>query len=101
MAEESQRRFHYLLDDKRLLEVAPAVLESVARIDGAIVLDAAGNLLAFGTILRHPRTDTDVDSAEGGRTTAALAASRFGNALMVSEDGVVSFFRAGHCVWQL
>jgi len=42
-----------------------------------------------------------VDVAEGGRTTAALAASHFGNALMVSEDGVVSFFRAGRCVWQL
>jgi hypothetical protein len=101
IAEESKRRFHYLLDDKRLLEVAPAVLESVARIDGAIVLDVAGNLLAFGTILRLPRTDTGGDVAEGGRTTAALAASRLGSALMVSEDGVVSFFRAGQGVWQL
>ena len=101
MAEESKRRFHYLLDDRHLLDVAPAVLESVARTDGAIVLDAAGNLLAFGTILQHPRSDAGVDVAEGGRTTAALAASHFGNALMVSEDGVVSFFRAGRCVWQL
>ena len=101
IAEESKRRFHYLLDDKRLLEVAPAVPESVARIDGAIVLDAAGDLLAFGTILRQPRTESDVVVAEGGRMTAALASSHFGNVLMVSEDGVVSFFRAGQCVWQL
>jgi hypothetical protein len=102
VGEESKRRFHYLLGHKRLLEVAPAVLESVARIDGAIVLDAAGHLLAFGSILRDPgAAESALMVAEGGRTTAALAASRFGNVLMVSEDGVVSFFRAGQCVWQL
>lgn len=102
MAEDSRRRFHYLLGNRRLLDVAPAVLESVARIDGAIVLDAAGSLLAFGTILRHPETaERGPVVAEGGRTTAALAASYFGNVLMVSEDGLVSFFSAGQCVWQL
>ena len=77
------------------------MLESVARIDGAIVLDAAGTLLAFGTILRNSRTENGVVVAEGGRTTAALAASHFGNVVMVSEDGAVSFFRAGQYVWQL
>ena len=46
-----------------------------------------------------PGTESGVDVAEGGRTTAALAASHFGNVLMVSEDGMVSFFRGGHCVW--
>jgi hypothetical protein len=101
-AEDPRRRFHYLLGNRRLLDVAPAALESVARIDGAIVLDAAGRLLAFGTILRHPESaENGQIVAEGGRTTAALAASYYGNVLMVSEDGVVSFFRAGQCVWQL
>src|SRR5205823_3639719 len=33
---------HYLLRDTSLLRIAPAVLESVARIDGAIVSDASG-----------------------------------------------------------
>jgi hypothetical protein len=101
-ADDARRRFHYLLGNRRLLDVAPAVLESVARIDGAIVLDATGRLLAFGTILRHPESaESGPVVAEGGRTTAALAASYYGNVLMVSEDGVVSFFRAGRCVWQL
>jgi DNA integrity scanning protein DisA with diadenylate cyclase activity len=99
---ETNRQFHYLLRDKRLLDVAPAVLESVARIDGAIVLDRAANFLAFGAILRHSRpADASSDVAGGGRTTAALHASGFGNVLMVSEDGVVSFFRGGRRVWQL
>jgi hypothetical protein len=34
--------------------VPSAVLETVARIDGGIVLDRESNLLAFGAILRHP-----------------------------------------------
>jgi DisA bacterial checkpoint controller nucleotide-binding len=99
---ESNQQFHYLLRDRRLLDIAPGVLESVARIDGAIVLDRAGNLLAFGTILRHSgAADAGFVVAEGGRMMAALDASRLGNVLMVSEDGVVSFFRASRCVWQL
>jgi hypothetical protein len=32
------------------LEIAPAVLESVARIDSAMVIDAGGDLLAFAAI---------------------------------------------------
>ena len=93
---------HYLLRDTNLLRIAPAVLESVARIDGAIVSDASGRLLAFGTILRPPaRVDPEVAATEGGRTTAALAASHFGKVLMVSEDGRVSFFHGGRRAWQL
>jgi DNA integrity scanning protein DisA with diadenylate cyclase activity len=99
---EPRRRFQYLLRGKRLLEIAPAVLVSVARIDGAMVIDAGGDLLAFGTILRGaPATDASAPVAEGGRMTAALGASRFGSVLMVSEDGLVSFFRDGRAVWQM
>jgi len=99
---EHQSRFQYLLGGKRLLEIAPAVLVSVARIDGAIVIDAGGDLLAFGAILRQaPATDMSAPSAEGGRTNAALGASRFGSVLMVSEDGLVSFFRDGRAIWQM
>ena len=100
--DEHHRQFQYLLRGKRVLDVPTAVLQSVARIDGAIVIDTDGELLAFGTILRHaPATDVTAPPAEGGRTTAALGASRFGSVLMVSEDGVVSFFRGGRAIWQM
>jgi len=98
----SKERFHYLLRGKSVLDLAPSVLESVARIDGAIVLDRRSALLAFGAILRHhvePELDRYV--AEGGRTTAAIVASRYGHVLKVSEDGLVSFFANGHAVWEL
>ncbi len=93
---------HYLLRDTNLFRLTPAVLESIARIDGAIVSDASGRLLAFGTILRPPAgVEPAAVATEGGRTTAALSASRFGKVLMVSEDGRVSFFQGGRRAWQL
>ena len=100
-AGDTKQRLHYLLRDANLFDIAPAVLESIARIDGAIVSDAAGKLVAFGTILRTPGATDPALVAEGGRTTAALNASRFGKVLMVSEDGRISFFQAGRRVWQL
>jgi hypothetical protein len=62
--------------------------------DGATVTDRSGRLLAAGAILRHPAS-SDFEHGgviEGARTTAAMAASRFGPVLKVSEDGVITFF---------
>jgi hypothetical protein len=95
-------QLHYLLHEKRVLDVPSAVLETVARIDGGIVLDRASNLLAFGAILRHPdMADLHPENIEGGRTTAAISASRFGSVLKISEDGMISFFQNGKCIWDL
>lgn len=95
-------QLHYLLHKKRILDVPSVVLETVARIDGGIVLDSQSNLLAFGAILRHPDlTDVYPENIEGGRTTAAISASRFGNVLKISEDGLISFFQNGRCIWDI
>jgi hypothetical protein len=95
-------QLHYLLHEKRVLDVPIAVLETIARIDGGIVLDQDSNLLAFGAILRHHElSDLHPDNIEGGRTTAAIAASRFGSVLKISEDGLISFFQRGKCVWDI
>jgi hypothetical protein len=51
-------------------------------------------------ILQHPDlTDVFPESIEGGRTTAVISASRFGNVLKISEDGLISFFQNGRCIW--
>jgi len=95
-------QLHYLLHKKRILDIPCAVLETVARIDGGIVLDSDGNLLAFGAILRHTDlTDLHPENIEGGRTTAAISASRFGKVLKISEDGMISFFQNGKCIWDI
>ena len=75
--------------------------EALASLDGAIVMDRHGRLLAAGAILRHPAEESEQDGeVEGARTTAALAASRFGPVLKVSEDGIITFFD-GERVWDI
>ena len=58
--------------------------------------------LAAGAILHHPATEEYEHGGiiEGARTTAAMAASRFGPVLKVSEDGVITFFD-GAKVWDI
>ena len=51
-----------------ILDLTPTVLESIARIDGAIVLDRTASLLAFGAILRHQlEPGLGENAVEGGR----------------------------------
>jgi len=98
----AKNQLHYLLRRTRATQLSTAVLESIAQIDGSVVLDRDSNLLAFGAILRHsPPGDEDEEIGEGGRTAAAIGASQFGDVLMVSEGGQLSFYRKGHCVWTL
>jgi hypothetical protein len=95
-------QLHYLLRRRRVTELSPLVLETIAQIDGSIVLDREGNLLAFGAILRHRLpADRDEEIGDGGRTAAAIAASQFGDVLKVSEGGQLSFYQRGRCVWTL
>ena len=97
----AKNRLHYLLQKTRVTDLSPAVLESIAQIDGSVVLDLDSRLLAFGAILRHRQVAEDEEIGEGGRTAAAIGASQFGNVLMVSEGGQLSFYQKGHCVWTL
>jgi hypothetical protein len=96
-----KRDLHYLLRQKTVLDLAPSVLETLGRIDGAVVLDSDANLLAFGAIVRHPLGTDAIEVTEGGRSTAAITASHAGKVLKISEDGLVSFYEAGRCVWEL
>jgi len=104
----TKRSMHYLARGASVIELDAAVIEALAGLDGALVTDSDGRLLAFGAILRHdvyslsgsdPQAPPAI--AEGARTTAALAASRFGPVLKISEDGIVSFFLDGRRVWDL
>jgi DNA integrity scanning protein DisA with diadenylate cyclase activity len=75
----------------------------LATLDGAVVTDGDGQLLAVGAILRHPPATlpgTETGISEGARTTAAIAASRYGPVLKVSEDGMITFFDDGR-IWDI
>ena len=98
----SKDQLHYLLRDKSIFDIPSTVLENIARIDGAVVLSADANLLAFGAILHHQSTEEAINRpVEGGRTTAAIAASRYGTVLKISEDGLMSMYRGGRCLWEM
>jgi hypothetical protein len=98
----SKDQLHYLLRDKSILDVPATVLENIARIDGAVVLCSNAHLLAFGAILHHHSTEEALNrTVEGGRTTAAIAASQYGTVLKVSEDGLMAMFRDGRCLWEM
>ena len=98
----AKMQLHYLLRETRATDLSAAVLESIAQIDGSVVLDRDSGLLAFGAILRHrPPVNEDEEIGEGGRTAAAIGASQFGAVLMVSEGGQLSFYQKGHSVWTL
>jgi hypothetical protein len=89
----SRRDFMYLLTARSVIDIDESVLVALASMDGATVTDREGRLLAVGAILRHPATElSGTQAAEGARSTAALAASRFGPVLKVSEDGNISCF---------
>lgn len=98
----AKRALHYLARGRNALDLDPSVLESLASLDGALATDRDGRLLAFGAILRHDSAELPaLSAAEGARTTAALAASRHGPVLKVSEDGIVSCFLNGVRAWDL
>jgi hypothetical protein len=98
-ASAQKGQIHYLLRGKSVLEIELTVLQSIARVDGGIVMARDGRLLAFGAILRNGGEFSAAQ--EGGRTTAAVHASRFGQVLKISEDGEVSFYRGGTRVWEI
>jgi hypothetical protein len=98
----SRRDLLHLLEGRTATALDASVLSAVASLDGATMVDRSGRLLAAGAILRHPPTDDFGFSGtiEGARTTAAMAASRHGPVLKVSEDGIITFFDAER-VWDI
>lgn len=98
----SKRALHHAVRGANLCELDPTVLESIAGLDGAVVVDQQGRLLTFGAILRiAPETLELVRSVQGARTLAALAASQHGPALKVSQDGYITMFLKGRRVWEM
>jgi hypothetical protein len=93
----------HMLRGRNIDELDPAVFRGLARTDGATVLDSAGRLLAVGAILLHtepPEPHSNL-AVEGARTTAAMAAGRFGAVLKVSEDGLITFYDRQERIWDI
>jgi len=98
----SRRHLLHVLAGRTVTDLDASVLEALATLDGAIVTEPGGQLLAVGAILRHPQgaVPTAEGATEGARSTAAMAASRYGPVLKVSEDGMITFFENGR-IWDI
>ncbi len=99
----SRGQLMHMLRGRSAGDLDPAVLSGLARTDGATVTDRSGRLLAVGAILLHteppePHSNLPV---EGARTTAAMAAGRFGAVLKVSEDGLITFYDRQERIWDI
>jgi hypothetical protein len=93
----------HMLRGRNIRDLDPAVLAGLARTDGATVMDHTGRLLAVGAILLHtepPEPHSNL-AVEGARTTAAMAAGRFGAVLKVSEDGLITFYDHQERIWDI
>jgi hypothetical protein len=92
-----------LLRGRTAVGIDSAVLAGLARADGATVMDKTGRLLAVGAILLHtePAEPHSSLAIEGARTTAAMAAGRYGAVLKVSEDGLITFYDRQERVWDI
>ena len=93
----------HMLRGRNVHELDPAVLGGLARTDGATVIDRTGRLLAVGAILLHsepPEPHSNL-AVEGARTTAAMAAGRYGAVLKVSEDGLITFYDQQERIWDI
>ena len=96
-------RLLHMLKGRHAASLDPAVLAGLARTDGATVMDSSGRLLAVGAILLHsePPEPHSTIAVEGARTTAAMAAGRFGAVLKVSEDGLITFYDKQEKIWDI
>ena len=72
----SRLQLMHMLRGRSATDLDPAVLEALARTDGATVMDGSGRLLAVGAILLHTEPPEPHSNlvVEGARTTAAMAA---------------------------
>ncbi|UZP68536.1 hypothetical protein N1030_06075 [Desulfovibrio mangrovi] len=69
--------------------------------DGMVVFSSDfSQVLDINAIVDTSKAPTD-EVGGGGRSTAAAAASKYGVAVKVSEDGPVSIYREGRCIYKV
>jgi hypothetical protein len=86
--------FDEILKDHTIQSLSRPVAVELASLDGAVVLDNSGRILAYGAVLQ-PKKAGKLRGTEGSRTKAAIGASNYGLAVKVSSDGDISVYYDG------
>lgn len=85
-----------LMQSSAVQRIDKRLIADIAALDGALVVNRRGHVLAYGAMTRSART-----GAQGARSRAAIAASREGIAIKVSSDGVISMYANGRCFMEI
>ena len=77
----------------------PKLLESLALIDGAVILDDSGNVKSYGAMIK---SDSVIKNF-GTRHSAAISASKKGNTSIIisEEDRKIRIFKEGKMIMQI
>lgn len=78
---------------KNIEELDMHLLESIACVDGAVIMDTNYNILSFGEMIQPAKKSKESEIAFGARTNAGINASYYGISIKVSEDGDISVFK--------
>ncbi|MHA4413325.1 diadenylate cyclase [Bacillus cereus] len=79
------------LNEGDITKVSKQLILELASVDGALVLDKSGSVLAFGAIINSHK---DAHGEIGARSTAALSAHLFGlKVFKVSSDGEITLYQ--------
>ena len=71
------------------------MLVDLASLDGSVVIDNTGLILAYGAILA-PKKSGIIRATEGSRTKAAIGASNYGLSVKISSDGDIAVYHQGN-----
>ncbi len=74
---------------KKLQELDRKLIEEMTSVDGATIIDHDGTIIAVGAIIK-----IEAGSVGGGRLAATTTMAKYGTAIKVSQDGVMTGFAA-------
>jgi hypothetical protein len=92
----AEKALDRMVESQLLQNMDRRIVTDLASLDGALVVDRSGRILAYGAMTR-----TAGGAQQGARARAAIAASREGLAIKVSSDGNISLFARGESVMEL
>jgi hypothetical protein len=90
----TDREFDSVIRRRKIDSLPRSIVVELASLDGAIVLDNSGRILAYGAILQ-PKKVGRLRGTEGSRTKAAIGASNYGLAVKISSDGDITVYYKG------
>ena len=76
-----------VISGRKLFELDRQFIEEMASVDGAIIVDYDGTIIAVGAIVK-----IEAGSKGGGRLAATQTLAKYGVAIKVSQDGIMQGF---------